>query len=125
MVFPKNGKNIFSQKYVFSIIKWFPKIWFLNQKMVSQNIVSQSNDGKKIFFSKNIFSLRMVSQSNDGKKIFSQKYFFSKNGSLNRKWQKKYFLKKYFFSKNGISIVNGFSHLLDIGRPVLRMRNAD
>ena len=79
------SKNGF-QKDGFSIKKCFSKRWFLNQKMVFK---------------------KMVSQSNDGKKIFSQKYFFSKNGSLNRKWQKIYFLKKYFFSKNGISIVNG------------------
>ena len=32
-------------KYGFSIKKWFPKIWFLNQKMVSQNMVSQSKNG--------------------------------------------------------------------------------
>ena len=38
------SKNGFP-KYGFSIKKWFPKIWFLNQKMVSQNMVSQSKNG--------------------------------------------------------------------------------
>ena len=37
------SKNVFP-KYGFSIKKWFPKIWFLNQKMVSQNMVSQSKN---------------------------------------------------------------------------------
>ena len=39
-------------KYGFSIKKWYPKIWFLNQKMVSQNMVSQSkNSIPKYYFS--------------------------------------------------------------------------
>ena len=45
--FPLNGFSIIIWLPLngFSIKKWFPKIWFLNQKMVSQNMVSQSKNG--------------------------------------------------------------------------------
>ena len=38
------SKNGFP-KYGFSIKKWIPKRWFLNQKMDSQKMVSQSKNG--------------------------------------------------------------------------------
>ena len=51
--FPLNG---------FSIKRWFSIKWFLNQKMVSKNMVSQSLNGfPKKWQKRNIFSLRMVS----------------------------------------------------------------
>ena len=46
--------------------KWFPKIWFLNQKMVSQNMVSQSKNG----FPKYGFSI---------KKWFPKIWFLNQN----------------------------------------------
>ena len=59
--------------------KWFPKIWFLNQKMVSQNMVSQSKNGfpkygfsikkwfpKIWFLNQKMVSQNMVSQSKNG-----------------------------------------------------------
>ena len=64
----------------FSIKKWFPKIWFLNQKMVSQNMVSQSKNG----FPKYGFSI---------KKWFS-KIWFLNHYMASIKW----FLNHYMVS---------------------------
>ena len=78
------SKNGFP-KYGFSIKKWFPKIWFLNQKMVSQNMVSQSKNGfpkygfsikkwfpKIWFLNHNMVLNNMVSQSKNGKLYVSK-----------------------------------------------------
>ena len=64
------SQNMVSQsKNGFSIKKWFPKIWFLNQKMVSQkmvsqNMVSQSKNGFSI--KKWFLNQKMVSQLKNG-----------------------------------------------------------
>ena len=89
MVFPKNGKNIFSQKYVFSIIKWFSIKWYLNQKMENY-----------IFFKK------MVSQSSYGfpKYGFSIIIWFPLNGFSIKKWFPKiWFLNQKMVSQNMVS----------------------
>ena len=93
------SKNGFP-KYGFSIKKWFPKIWFLNQKMVSQNMVSQSKNGfpkygfsikkwfpKIWFLNQKMVSQNMVSQSKNG---------FPKYGFSIKKWKTIYFSKKWF-----------------------------
>ena len=93
-------------KYGFSIIKWFPKIWFLNQKMVSQNMVSQSKNGfqkygfsikkwfpKIWFLNQKMVSQNMVSQSKNGKLYIYPKIWF-----LNQKMENYIFIQKYGFS---------------------------
>ena len=82
-------------KYGFSIIKWFPKIWFLNQKMVYQNMVSQSFYG----FPKYGFSIKKWNP-----------YIFPLNGLSIKKWN------PYIFPLNGFSIIlwyssRGFHHI--------------
>ena len=78
------SKNGFP-KYTFSIKKWFPKICFLNQKMISQNMVPQSKNGfpkygfsikkwfpKIWFLNQKMVSQNMVSQSKFGKLYVSK-----------------------------------------------------
>ena len=71
----KNGKLYIFQKNGFSIKKWFPKIWFLNQKMENyiffKKMVSQKNGfsikkWKTIFWKKFLETHAMVSQSKNG-----------------------------------------------------------
>ena len=69
--FPKDG---------FSIKKWFPKRWFLNQKMVS-------GFPKRWFLNQKMVSLKMVSQSKNG---------FPKDGFSIKKW----FPKIWFLNQN-------------------------
>ena len=103
------SKNGFP-KYGFSIKKWFPKIWFLNQKMVSQNMVSQSKNGfpkygfsikkwfpKIWFLNQKMVSQNMVSQSKNG---------FPKNGFLNQN------LVNYMFPNQSLIPANVYQLLI-------------
>ena len=112
----KNGKLYIFPKYGFSIKKWktiyFPKIWFLNQKMENYKFSIiwffpkygfSIKKWKTIYFPLYGFSQNMVSQSKNGKLYIFHYMVFPKYGFLNHMMVSQ--------SYNGFSIIIWFSPL--------------